>query len=1250
MPRRHALIRVTLVLIVAIAVSGAAAAGGGDDLVDRIFHRSQPADAPLTMKQVAQVVEEIDEALFRKGTIGVKAPDVWGQNRMTKYRAEYEAVMGDNLGRFQDILNAAQRRTDVAGLTNAMAVSASLSPARGPLGAPRPSRVAVVPTAPGGSTPISINNVASAPASGSTDKEKNAESGTGPEAAAEPATPDLSDIAARLDSMQKTVLNLPTDIVKYATKTGDPGVGLEPTIRLDEQDRYLNHLNQLRRTSAGDDLTDLPGYGLYLVRMPISVLPGDSTRRGKAAMVTIQAKHDLSDDLLENTFRDVVCRDVIYRLKETILYAYRNETVLATNEDYQSSADELAENFDFQTRKFLLELKLRRLEKLHKDGSTISKLERRVAEAEAGRDSSEAPEPAESKAGPKGSGPGFPPLPSIGFGITGPNPAGSPQSEILQVVGIPYLLTLSRWAAAATSFNELGIDSSILSWLNSETLNAHRFMRQAVIEGDKAREVGLESRGVDELFRAAEIEPIGDALLHRDYGRLNRLRNQFFTRLYFRRTPRAFFDEARYMAEDDAEFRIQMDQIAAANLRPADILCFVILLQAVLVDRHLKQDVDAIHQRLKTDREPFPYANVVDWPSLDSERGPGLRFYDFRPTPLARQIFAEYVRRKWPIHVYALDPQVEQQNILDAYSQRTELQLALSVALAAGKVNFNNATKYARRLDEDLVTIGLNRTAVGFGAGKSTFGWQFYPRVQTPPAQNNLARIAGTILYNGPRPDYDLTNRRIEPGQRECVAVMVVPNFVPAIRMTSVANWFGLGKHSEQKFDAEDLLRLSRKLQAARCALGATADESGYRPGELARMSDRVDQLESMMPTQDFRVVLPDEGDLAGSEIFSSDAANLSPTLYTWFGEPPAIGKESQVFLLGKGFSVVESKVVAGGVDASHVLLSRNVVKVSIPATARPTDVAMGKVSKKCFDVHLATPNGISDFHLLIPAAEETKPKEEAAPKTGYAVEAKAIDLAVECAVDPHGRLHARGVLSDPAAKIQITLKDPTGVVPPALGFSLAMPDIQKLKIAPYRSAHPLPFDPRDNGYFVCGPEMASLADFLAAHIVAAGVDPRNPPADFKTLKLGPAKIRPLLGDRWGAEVEAGGTLTVNVTFRLSAFGPHLGEPDELPPALPEGGFGAPPLQQPPMPDVNPEVGSAKSGVRIDLAVQTDELPPLPDAPDVASDPRNSKLEGRNPTASPSLGDPRSPSSGVVKLVEPSTKGAASRPNSSTRR
>ena len=57
-----------------------------------------------------------------------------------------------------------------------------------------------------------------------------------------------------------------------ATPADKTPVALEPTVVLDEQSNYLNHLNQLRRINAGDELADRPGYGLYLVRIPVTLV------------------------------------------------------------------------------------------------------------------------------------------------------------------------------------------------------------------------------------------------------------------------------------------------------------------------------------------------------------------------------------------------------------------------------------------------------------------------------------------------------------------------------------------------------------------------------------------------------------------------------------------------------------------------------------------------------------------------------------------------------------------------------------------------------------------------------------------------------------------------------------------------------------------------------------------------------------------------------------------------------------------
>ena len=109
--------------------------------------------------------------------------------------------------------------------------------------------------------------------------------------------------------------------------------------------------------------------------------------------------------------------------------------------------------------------------------------------------------------------------------------------------------------------------------------------------------------------------------------------------------------------------------------------------------------------------------------------------------PEARQAFAEYVRARWPIHVFALDPMSQDQNIADVYSQRQEMQLALTLAFTSGRINGNQMMRFARRLEKTMETVGINKTQIGFSHGAETFGWRFYPRFQTPEFESNFQTI-----------------------------------------------------------------------------------------------------------------------------------------------------------------------------------------------------------------------------------------------------------------------------------------------------------------------------------------------------------------------------------------------------------------------------------------------------------------------------------------------------------------------------
>ena len=64
----------------------------------------------------------------------------------------------------------------------------------------------------------------------------------------------------------------------------------------------------------------------------------------------------------------------------------------------------------------------------------------------------------------------------------------------------------------------------------------------------------------------------------------------------------------------------------------------------------------------------------------------------------------------------------------------------------------------------------------------------------------------------------------------------------------------------------------------------------------------------------------------------------------------------------GKNFSIHDTHVIAGGKLARSVLISRQLLEVTIPRDACPTPNAGGN---SLLDINLATPNGVSN-HLLI--------------------------------------------------------------------------------------------------------------------------------------------------------------------------------------------------------------------------------------------------------------------------------------------
>jgi hypothetical protein len=912
----------------------------GTSLAGIFGEKKGPADGPITLQQAAAYVDDIDRRLFGEGTIGVKSPGVWGQNRLTKYRAEFESQMSGRLNQFQDILSAAQARTDIATLTSATSLGATVAAAQSKGTAATPAK-AVAPTMP----PLNLTILS--PSSSSTSATPAASSGSS--GSSDPGNPDFTGLANqlkavsdRLDTLKMGAVSLPNGINTFVNKSGSVGVGLEPTVHLDEEANYINHLHQLRLINDGDDLTDMAGYGLYLMRMPISVLPGPESRKGKGAVVTIEARHDLTDDLLPNTFRDVAIMDLTFSLTQIV-----NEQIHQNIFDHCHPVDPANTSESNINNDKAKAFYLKRSSLKHVTGPKnvagpnaflIDNLRLILGPLLDGDRVSDVPAPAslnsplpmESAASTRGrtslqptpARPAAPPAvaaasrakPGVPVAVARRDQVAQARFNLADSV-IPAQLTndpddTNRLALLVDSMTQAQTDPfrhdpATMTLFQSALIDVYRFMRE--------NEPNLD------LFQVSRIEQLAVMLQRRDYPRLRNAREQFLRELacYHSGLPAPPANWSR-------------------DVEPSDVLAFALLLQFITVDRQLKQDM-----RFMAERRGLGCGDVQ-----------GLCFYEFYPSPEARNAFKDYVACKWPLHVYSIDPVVDQQNVLDAYSRRTELQLALAVAVSTGQFNIKNASSFARQLDLDLQTVGLNRTAVGFGAGDTTFGWMFYPRVQTPQPVSNFRAFTNTLTGTGQGINSDLRSRRIEPGQRECIALMVTPNFIPSMRISTVANWFDLtGLHAKQRLSNQEMLESSRKLQQAKAAIARACDSHEYRPSDFTVLTQRIKQLETLLPTQDTRVDLPDEADLMGSELFSSNASGLSPSLLAWYGETVAEGQRGSIFLQGRGFSVTETQVIVGGIPLQQGpefrLISRNLMQIIIPENARAVAVDLTQLQPK---------------------------------------------------------------------------------------------------------------------------------------------------------------------------------------------------------------------------------------------------------------------------------------------------------------
>ena len=307
--------------------------------------KAQPG-TPNTPTQVARSIDDIEEKILDDGVVVIKQPDVWGQSRMTLYRKDFESMMkARGPDDFQTILSARVSRLDAAAFQSQTSLSASLASTangRGRMARPADAGVANAVTSP---TIVALHQP-----SGGSQGQGNASGGAG--GGPTPPTGEFWNIAPLPTDAPFGLLPGKQPFTDMSTTYGGK-LGLEPPVFLDEKKRFFDHLNELRRINIGDDNADSAGYGLYLVRMPVSLQPGACTLKGHGAVLTVTARHEFnSRTFLKDSFRDLVVNDLVNQLgpiifeliRSGLLQAIdRDKATLATqSEDYSHSQAEYA--------------------------------------------------------------------------------------------------------------------------------------------------------------------------------------------------------------------------------------------------------------------------------------------------------------------------------------------------------------------------------------------------------------------------------------------------------------------------------------------------------------------------------------------------------------------------------------------------------------------------------------------------------------------------------------------------------------------------------------------------------------------------------------------------------------------------------------------------------------------------------------------------------------------------------------------
>ncbi len=728
--------------------------------------------------------------------------------------------------------------------------------------------------------------------------------------------------------------------------------GIEPTESERQHSTYVLVNQALRRRNMGDDNSQMAGYGMYKFRIPVSVLPGRETSQNHAAVVTLRAQLIVDESNLRTTIPRLVVADLVDGLTEPVLADWnkpsktveKSEVIAAAKCAFGDLFNILSMIGDQESRSPQSVQDFAALRKANLFGEQWAVVVGQLEKPE-----------------------------EDGIGIVA--------NAVIQLNAFWKEMQQNDTAAASDPmFAQLG---ECLRRLDGSVQNLEPYARRggqgngpdlmdksatAPIVAGNGR-IAFGSASIDAVRSVAQ-EHFQERTKRKDAPKTQELRTflfQYLTQLYRTTQARkAFLDQEAAIdaATSDFERGLKIDEYRKAWVTHMQTYCnsadpdtaevsWLIAMQAGILDHNLKRILEDMRQAGKLSEEAVACSDIV-------------RFYE--PDIALEQtldLWSALVRNEFPLTVFTLDPQVEEQNAYDAFSRRRELQVAMAYGVASGKIRAESALKFSRQVALDSETIALNRTAVGFSHAHDTFGWYFYPRIQSPPTEGtNIGVVARTIWSTGPTEHYDTKHRDLEPGIRECEVIVTMPSFVSRVSFDVTTNWEKLTCPGKTKRSYEEMVAQGSRVQQLHCELQAIHETACNRPGDVARLASRVDQLEHLLGMQTFIVNIPYQYEQSGTDLFDTGDVHLAPVVQDFYGLSYLKSDsdiDAQFFLRGKNFHPTLTHVVVGGAESHSVGNSTSVEVISRELLLVNIKKVQAALSSPTFEVRVGTPAGLSN-------------------------------------------------------------------------------------------------------------------------------------------------------------------------------------------------------------------------------------------------------------------------------------------------